>query len=92
MPNQVDGNVAHDRSERLISLAKEHKQKFISNMIGKNEDVLVESQKGNIAQGYTSNYVMVKFDSEENVFGKLVNVKLEKIEEDVIIGRVNNLK
>ena len=92
MPNQVDGNVAHDRSERLIKLAKEHKQKFISNMIGKNEDVLVESQKGNIAQGYTSNYVMVKFDSEENVFGKLVNVKLEKIEEDVIIGRVNNLK
>ena len=92
MPNQVDGNVAHDRSERLISLAKEHKQKFISNMIGKNEDVLVESQKGNIAQGYTSNYVMVKFDSEENVFGKLVNVKLEKIEDDVIIGRVNNLK
>ena len=92
MPNQVDGNIAHDRSERLISLAKEHKQKFISNMIGKNEDVLVESQKGNIAQGYTSNYVMVKFDSEENVFGKLVNVKLEKIEEDVIIGRVNNLK
>ena len=61
-------------------------------MIGKNEDVLVESQKGNIAQGYTSNYVMVKFDSEENVFGKLVNVKLEKIEDDVIIGRVNNLK
>ncbi len=92
MPNQVDGNVAHDRSERLISLANEHKLKFIANMLGKEEDVLVESQKGNIAQGYTSNYVMVKFESEENVFGKHVKVKLKKIENDVIIGHVNNLK
>lgn len=92
MPNQVDGNVAHERSERLITLANEHKLKFINNMLGKDENVLVESQKGHIAQGYTSNYVMVRFESQENVFGKLVNVKLEKIENDVIIGHVNNLK
>ena len=92
MPNQVDGNVAHERSERLIALANEYKLKFINNMLGKDENVLVESQKGNIAQGYTSNYVMVRFESQENVFGKLVNVKLEKIENDVIIGHVNNLK
>ena len=92
MPNQVDGNVAKDRSERLISLALEHKKKYIENMLGKTEDILVESQKANECQGYTSNYVMVKFEASENMLGKICNVKLEKIENDVIIGTLNNLK
>lgn len=86
MPNQVDGNTAHQRSERLISLANEHKRKYIENMLGKTEEILVESQKDNIAQGYTSNYVMVKFESKSNVYGKMCSVYLEKIENDVIVG------
>ena len=92
MPNQVDGNVAKDRSERLISLALEHKKKYIENMLGKTEDILVESQKANECQGYTSNYVMVKFEANQNMLGKICNVKLERIENDVIIGTLNNLK
>lgn len=78
MPNQVDGNVAQARSEELIALAQKQKEAYIDNEVGKDVTVLIEEQHGKLAQGYTPNYIMVKVESEENIIGKEVTVKLQK--------------
>ncbi len=88
MKNQVDGNIAQKRSEELISLAESLKIKYMNNMIGQVVNVLVESQNNGYAQGYTSNYVMVKFRMDKDVLGKELKVSLEKIEGDLIIGNI----
>ena len=82
MENQVDGNVAQQRSENLISLANKLKQDYMKSQIGKKTRILVEEQNGNIAQGYTKNYIMVKVESNINLVGKEVLVKLNDINED----------
>ncbi len=88
MENQVDGNIAQKRSENLISIASKLKSKYMKNMLNSKVKVLVESQDGSIAQGYTSNYVMVKFKTEENMLGKEVEVILTDIDKDIMIGNI----
>lgn len=86
MENQVDGNVAQLRSEELISLANKLKHEYMNNMVGKREKILIESQANGYAQGYTSNYVMVKIKSDESLIGEEIEVTLEKVDKDIMIG------
>ncbi len=82
MENQVDGNVAQQRSEELINLATELKKKYMENEIGNKTSILVEEQNGKIAQGYTPNYIMTKIETEENILGKEIEVILNNINDD----------
>ena len=54
----MDGNVAQARSEELIALAEELKNKYMKNQINKETKILVESQNNGYAHGYTPNYIM----------------------------------
>ena len=82
MENQVDGNIAQQRSEKLISLANEMKKEYMNSQIGKEMKVLIEEQNGNIAQGYTPNYIMVKVKTDKTLIGKEIVVKLDTINND----------
>ena len=82
MENQVDGNIAQQRSEALISLANKMKIEYMNSFIGKEMKVLIEEQNGNIAQGYTPNYIMVKVKSDKNIIGQEMCVRLDKINDD----------
>ena len=82
MENQVDGNIAQQRSETLISFANEMKIEYMNSFIGKEMKVLIEEQNGNIAQGYTPNYIMVKVKSDKNIIGQEMCVRLDKINDD----------
>ena len=86
MENQVDGNVSQLRSEELISFANELKNKYMINMIGKREKILIESYSDGYAHGYTSNYVMVKIKTDEDLIGKEIEATLNKVDKDVMIG------
>lgn len=88
MENQVDGNVAQRRSEKLISLASELKLKYMQNMLGQVSNVLVESQKDGYVQGYTPNYVMVKCGGDKNLVGKEIKVMLEKTDGQIMSGNI----
>lgn len=88
MDNQVDGNIAQKRSEELISLANEQKANYMKNMIGQEVKVLVESQKNGYAQGYTSNYVMVKFKATNNLVGKEVKVIVSETDGQLMSGNI----
>ena len=82
MENQVDGNIAQQRSETLISFANEMKIEYMNSFIGKEMKVLIEEQNGNIAQGYTPNYIMVKVKTDKTLIGKEIVVKLDTINND----------
>ena len=82
MENQVDGNIAQQRSEKLISLANEMKKIYMNSQIGKEMEVLIEEQNGEVAQGYTPNYIMVKVQSDKNIIGQEICVRLDKINDD----------
>jgi threonylcarbamoyladenosine tRNA methylthiotransferase MtaB len=86
MENQVDGVTAQTRSEELIELAEKLKNQYMENMIGQKVKILVESQSDGYANGYTKNYVMVKLKTDLNIIGQEVEVKLEKIDNGIMIG------
>lgn len=82
MENQVNGNVAQQRSEKLILLANEMKKEYMNSQIGKKMKILIEEQNGELAQGYTPNYIMVKVKSDKNIIGQEMCVRLDKINDD----------
>ena len=82
MENQVDGNVAQQRSEKLILLANEMKKEYMNSQVGKEMKILIEEQNGEVAQGYTPNYIMVKVKSDKNIIGQEICVRLDKINDD----------
>ena len=86
MDNQVDGNIAQKRSEKLITLASNLKREYIEKMLGKKETILIESQNSGYVQGYTPNYVMVKVKSNENLIGKQIKVTLKEIDKDAMFA------
>lgn len=90
MENQVDGNVAQQRSEILISLANDLKRKYLESELGNSTKILIEEQNGKVAQGYTPNYIMTKIDSQENILGKEIEVVLKNINDDeTMIGSMS---
>lgn len=82
MKNQVDGATAQKRSEILIALANKLKNEYMQKQIGNKTTILVESQAQGVASGYTSNYIMTKINTDENLIGKEVEVVLQKVDND----------
>ncbi len=88
MDGQVDGNIAQKRSEELIELASKLKQEYMENEVGNVTKILVEKQENGQIYGYTGNYIMVVVKTKEKLFGKEVEVKLEKVDGDVMIANI----
>ena len=88
MENQIDGKTATKRSENVIELAKKLKHQYLESYIGKKAEVLFESGSENEWYGYTKNYIKVKVRGDRNIWGCLLEVELDSIEEDMILGRI----
>ena len=59
---------------------------FLNETIGKTVNVLFETPKGNIQQGYTENYTPVTVTSEENLCGQIKKVRILSCENDTCRG------
>ena len=91
---QVHGNVKHFRSEKLISLGEELMKGFNNNFIGKTMEVLFEEEskeESGFAEGYTTNYIRVKSETSKDIRGKILPVKIIKKENDILIGKIEEL-
>ena len=88
MENQVDGNISAKRSEELISIGNELKDKYMNEYLGKTLDVLFESYDNGYLYGYTPNYIKVKVKGDESLWGKQVPVKLYSKEEELMLGSI----
>lgn len=89
MENQIDGNVKEERSTKLIELNSKLEKEFMENFIGRESEVLFEQRlkKGhNLYEGYTRNYIKVICESDHDIEGKILKVKLNKVEGDYIYG------
>lgn len=60
MPNQVNGSIKEQRSQKLIELSNKNEKEFLEKQIGKKLEVLFEEQEGNNCKGHTRNYLVVK--------------------------------
>lgn len=88
MENQVDGNISAKRSEELISIGNELKDKYTNEYLGKTLDVLFESYDNGYLYGYTPNYIKVKVKGDESLWGKQVPVTLYSKEEELMLGSI----
>lgn len=88
MEDQVDGNIANFRSEKLIEVGTKLKLNYINKHIGNTENVLFESYKDGYLYGYTDNYMKVKVKGDEKLWGKQLPVELYSVEKDLILGSI----
>ena len=67
MPNQIDGNIKEERSNKLIELSDENEKEYNQKYIGKEVEVLLEEREGEYLKGHTTNYMVVKVKTNENL-------------------------
>lgn len=89
--NQIHGNIKHERSERLILLGEELMRTFNENYFGKTLPVLFEEREKGFMEGYTTNYIRVKVQAEDEIRGKILPVKITDNEKDILIGKIEEL-
>ena len=82
MKNQVDGNIAEQRSNKLIELSNENQKRYNEEYIGRYLDVLFEEKQGDFWVGHTDNYIVVNFKSEEDLKGKIKKVLIKNVKGD----------
>ena len=86
MPNQIDGNIKEQRSQKLIELSNKNEEEFLKEQIGKEVEVLFEEQEGELWKGHTSNYLVVKKEGKklENI---LQVVKIDMVKEFALMAK-----
>ena len=88
MPNQVDGNIAEERSKRLIELSEKNMKMFNEKYIGKDLEILFEEKQDKFWIGHTRNYMVVKTKVDEDLENVIKTVKIEGIQAEELIGKI----
>ncbi len=87
MEKQVNPQLKHERSEKLLNLNKENFKKFASRMLNKEFDVLFEQSIGdNKYEGLTPNYLKTIVESNDDIAGKILKVKITEVKDEYIEG------
>ncbi len=80
MPNQVDGSLKEERSRKLIALSNKNEEEYNRSYIGKSVEVLFEDAHVEAGRtyrkGHTTNYIVVKVETEEDWENEIKNVKI----------------
>jgi len=88
MPQPVADEVKKQRTERMLTLARESAQNFSQQFLGQVMSVLWEKQSDGIWSGLTDNYIKVYTKSDKDLTNKLLPVKLVKLfNRDGVWGR-----
>ena len=91
---QIDKEIAKERLINLQSILEDHQIKKNESLIGSSIEVLVENKLKSQNKYFGRNIFLnsVIFDGEEKFIGKLVNVKIEKINRNTLFGRIDKSK
>ena len=73
MPNQIDGNIAEQRSKKLIELSERNQKEYEKKYVSKEVEVLFEEKQGEYWVGHTRNYMLVKYKSNQNLENKILS-------------------
>lgn len=88
MTGQVDETVKKERAATLQRLANEKAAAFRQRFLGRELPVLFEIGSGGTREGLTSNYLRVFAAGGDELTGKLLPVRLERLYRDGVWGRV----
>lgn len=86
MKNQIAGDVKESRSKKLLELSDKNENEYLDTYIGKEVEVLFEEKDGEFYKGHTSNYIMVKYKTKENLENKIKKIIITKKEELCLIA------
>ncbi len=91
---QIDKEITKERLINLQSILEDHQIKKNKSLIGSTIEVLVENKLKSQNKYFGRNIFLnsVIFDGEEKFIGKLVNVKIEKINRNTLFGRIDEGK
>ena len=91
---QINKEIAKERLINLQSVLEDHQIKKNKSLIGSTIEVLVENKLKSQNKYFGRNIFLnsVIFDGEEKFIGKLVNVKIEKINRNTLFGRIDESK
>ena len=88
MPNQVDGNIAEERSEKLIKLSEKNMKMYNEKYIGREVEVLFEEKQGEYWIGHTRNYMVVKVKTDKDLENEIITTKVLKNQGEELIGKI----
>ena len=88
MPAQVPDSVKTHRNRNLGILSKECAELYRQGFIGRNTDILWETQSGGIWSGYTGNYIRVYTRSKNDLANKIKQITLQELYRDGICGKI----
>ena len=90
----VDREIAKERLINIQKLLENHQIKKNETLIDKSIEVLVENKLKNENKYFGRNVFLnsVIFDGEEKYIGKLVDVKVVKINRNTLFGKIDNTK
>ncbi|RDY29715.1 tRNA (N(6)-L-threonylcarbamoyladenosine(37)-C(2))-methylthiotransferase MtaB [Romboutsia weinsteinii] len=87
MENQIDPQMKQMRSDQLLNLSKENFEKFAKKFVGEELDVLFEANiVENKFEGLTPNYIRVVVDSDKDLQGKILKVKITDVKHEYVEG------
>ena len=95
MPDQVDEDTIKNRFDRLLAVVNEESSAYASGLTGKTMKVLVEERdresegNGKYLTGRLENNLLVHFEGEDCLIGKIVDVKLTECKGFYFIGELN---
>ncbi|MBR5011437.1 MAG: radical SAM protein, partial [Clostridia bacterium] len=88
LPCQVPKAEKEKRSREMIKAASLCEQEFLKTQISLETNVLFETAHNNIYSGYTENYTCVKVESDTNLCGKIIKVRLTVANDGYCIGEL----
>ena len=84
--NQVNKEIAKKRLHKLQALQKDILEKKAKNQIGKTYKVLVERYENGKIYGKSDNFYSIEANGDENMLGKIVEVKIKESHHSKLIG------
>jgi len=83
MPDQVDRACSKNRVRVLVGIGQKLAEEYDSKYMGKELNLLVEEElkpEGNkrVFRGYTENYINLKVESDRDLFGEIVKVRVSE--------------
>ncbi|MGI6686260.1 MAG: tRNA (N(6)-L-threonylcarbamoyladenosine(37)-C(2))-methylthiotransferase MtaB [Bacillota bacterium] len=89
-PDQVSPEIKEERSNKLIQLGRRLLKNYAENYLGKTIEVLVEQTTDlngeKYWEGHSGNYLNIVFPSGQDLKGQLVNVRLERFQNNRVFG------
>ena len=87
MPNQVDGNLKEQRSNKLIELSNKNQKYYNESYIGKELEILWEEEKDGMYKGHSDNYILALAKKEDKNIENIMTCEtvIEAKEDSVLV-------